>query len=106
MPSGIEDMYAHMLSNIEQVYRQDAMLLLQMTLEGLTDSLLDVALALHRAFDQLPELSVKQAISFSDATRRKIPTKCVLEVHLDNDDSKIDEGVSFETDEESSGQIS
>lgn len=59
MPSDIEDMYAHMLSNIEQIYRHHAALLLQMTLEGITDSLLDVALALHRAFDQLPELSVK-----------------------------------------------
>lgn len=83
MPSDIEKMYAHMLSNIDQVYREEAALLLHMALNGLTGSILNVTLALNRVFDQIPELSVEHAISLCNSAKRRIPTICagLLEVH-------------------------
>lgn len=46
-PSGIEALYTRMLSNIDVTYHKDAALLFQMALANLTQSLLDVALALY-----------------------------------------------------------
>lgn len=89
-PSEIEALYAKMLSNIDEIYRRDAALLFQMGLANLTQSLLDVALALYNGFDCLSEISIRDALLFSERTQRRIPIICagLLEVHPEDEDSE------------------
>ncbi len=90
-PSDIEALYAKMLSKIEVVYRRDAARLFRMVLKRGTHSLLDVVLALNNKFDQVSEISVQKALSFSDETEKRLPTICagLLEVvHRKVEDSR------------------
>ena len=84
MPSGIEDLYAHMLSKIDVVYQKEAAQLLQMALADLTGSLLDVALAVYKIFDQRPDISLEDALHLCGKTRKRIPSISagLLEVNL------------------------
>ena len=50
MPSGMEALYAKMLSNIEKAYPEEAAQLFQMALADLTNSFLDFTLALCKGF--------------------------------------------------------
>ena len=96
-PHGIEALYAKMLSNIDVAYHNDAALLFKMALADLTRSLLEVALALYNGFDRLSEISIRDALQFSELTQKRIPTVSagLLEVHLEDEDSKERERVKF-----------
>lgn len=87
LPSGIEELYAHMLSDIDGIYKKEAAGLFHMAIVGLTRSLLDVSLAIYKAFDKLDELTVKDAICFCELTKERIPTVCagLLEIYSDEE---------------------
>ena len=84
MPSGIEDLYAHMLSKIDKVYRTQAAKLFQMALSDLTKSLFTFALALFGRFDKVSDVCLSDTLSCIKEARNKIPTICagLLEVHV------------------------
>lgn len=84
MPSDIEDVYTHMLSKIDKVYRTQAAKLFQMALSHLTKSLFTFALALFGRFDEVSDVCLSDTISCSKEAGNKIPTICagLLEVHL------------------------
>lgn len=94
MPSDIEDMYAHMLSNIEGVYRQDAALLLEMRLAELSTSLLNSALALHNVSEQTPHLSIERAISLCKLSKRRISSICAGLLEVDREEKSPDVGAN------------
>ena len=89
-PSDIEDLYAQMLSNIEAAYREEAAHLFQLTLAGLSNSLLNVALALCNGPSRGSEMTIQEALTFCYRTQRRLPTVCagLLEVHLEDRDSE------------------
>ena len=94
-PSDIQALYSRMLGNIEAVYRPHAARLFRMFLEPLTNSLLDIALALNNGFDQVSEISVQDALRVSAETEKRIPRICagLLEVvHLEDGDSRAESG--------------
>ena len=94
IPSDIEDMYARMLSKIEDCYRPEAALLFQLAITNLSESLLDVALALCKNFDHISDMSVGDALHSCRRTQERIPTVCagLLEVHLEDKDSAKGKG--------------
>ena len=87
MPSDIEDLYAHMLSKIDKVYRTQAAKLLQMALSNLTGSLFTLALAFFGRFDRVSDVYLSDIISCCKEARNKIPTICagLLEVHVSDE---------------------
>lgn len=93
-PSGINALYAKMLSNIDVVYHPEAARLFQMALANLTRSLLNVALLLYEGFDRVPEISVQKALQWSGLTEKRIPTICagLLEVYREDRDSAKGDG--------------
>ena len=84
MPSNIEDLYTHMLSKIDKVYRTQAAKLFQMALSGLTDSPLILALVLFRPSKNIPDIGLSDMIAYGEGAREKIPTICagLLEINL------------------------
>ncbi len=86
MPSAIEDLYTHMLSNIDKVYETQAAKLFRMALLNLTDSLLVLALALFRPSKDISDIGLSDMIAYSEGARKRIPTICagLLEVNLWN----------------------
>jgi len=91
LPSDIEGLYAHMLGNIEKVYQKEAADLFQMALVNLTGSLLNVSLVLYKAFEQVPRMSIQDAIKYCDLANKRIPTICagLLEIHIDKEQSEV-----------------
>ena len=89
-PSDIEALYAQMLSHIEVVYREEAAQLFLMALEGLSNSLLNVALTLCNGFTRGSEMSIQEALHLCRRTQQRLPTVCagLLEINLENKDSK------------------
>ncbi len=63
MPSDIEDLYTHMLSNIDKVYETQAAKLFRMALLNLTDSLLILALALFRPSKDISDIGLSDMIA-------------------------------------------
>jgi hypothetical protein len=90
LPSDIEGFYAHMLGNIDKIYQKEAADLFQMALVDLTGSLLNVSLVLYKAFEQVPRMSIQDAIKHCDLTNKRIPTICagLLEIHIDKEQSE------------------
>jgi len=84
MPSDLEELYAHMLSNISRVYQKDAAKLFHMLLSGLTSPLLNISLALHEVSDQVSQTSIQDAISICKLATKRMPTICagLVEVHM------------------------
>ncbi len=89
-PSDIEALYAKMLSDIDVAHRPEAAVLFQMALNDMTQSLLNVSLALCKAFDCVFETSAVKALEFSHRTEARIPTVCagLLEVGIHGDSGK------------------
>ena len=89
-PSDIEALYAQMLSNVEVVYREEAAQLFLMALNGLSNSLLNVALALCNAFNRVSEMSIEETLRLCYCTQRRVPmiSAGLLEVYLEDRDSK------------------
>ena len=89
LPSDMEGLYAGMLNNIEVAYQEEAAQVFQMALMNLTQSLLDVTLAMCRGFDHMAELSVQELLRLSLRYQKRIPAICagLLEVHLEDRDS-------------------
>lgn len=100
MPSGMEALYATMLSNIDIAYQEEGAQLFQIVLGGLTDSLLDITLALHKGFERLPEFSLQDVLGLCKRSLRRIPVICagLLEVHQEDRDPEEGGGeiASFE----------
>ena len=88
-PSDIEALYAQMLSNVEVVYREEAAQIFLMALVGLSNSLLNVALALFNGFNRESEMSIQEALHLCYRTSRRVPmiSAGLLEVHLEDRDS-------------------
>ena len=88
-PSDIKALYANMLSKINVAYRRDAARLFQMALAGLTESLLNVTLALYKVYEHKPDMSIHKILGYCRLTQERMPTICagLLEVHLDEKDS-------------------
>lgn len=88
MPSDIEGLYAHMLSNIDRIYQREAADLFHMKLVYLTESLLNVSLAHYKAFDQVSKISIQDAIRLCELAEKRIPTICagLLEIHIDDEE--------------------
>lgn len=97
LPSDMEGLYAGMLSNIEVAYQEEAAQVFQMALTNLTQSLLDVTLAMCRGFDHMAELSVQELLRLSLRYQKRIPAICagLLEVHLEDRDSEEGGGSSW-----------
>ena len=90
MPSGMEALYAKMLSNIDIAYHEEGAQLFQIALANLTDSLLDITLALSKGFERLSELSLQEALGLCKRSLWRIPVICagLLEVHQEDRDSE------------------
>ena len=88
-PSDIEALYAQMLSKVEVVYREEAAHLFLLALVGLSNSLLNVALALFNGFNRGYEISIQEALHLCYRTSRRVPmvSAGLLEVHLEDRDS-------------------
>lgn len=89
-PSGIEAVYANMLSKIDEAHHKEAVRLFHMALVGLTQSLLDVALGLYDHSDRVPEISVSDALKLCDRTQNRIQTICggLLDIDQEDRDSR------------------
>lgn len=85
MPSDIRDLYAHMLSRIDDVYRSDASQLFLMALYGLTGSLLDVSLVLNDTFDQSSNFTLEALVKLCERTSARLPAMSagLLELHTE-----------------------
>ncbi len=91
LPSGLEDLYAHMLNNIQKVHRKEAAWFFQFSLfedsKSKTKTLLDFTLAVYERLDHdlgfSADFPTGDVISRCELTRRRIITTCVglLEVH-------------------------
>ena len=90
MPSDMEALYAKMLSNIDIAYQEEGAQLFHIALANLTDSLLDITLALSKAFERLPEFSLQDVLGLCKRSLRRIPVICagLLEVHQEDRDSE------------------
>lgn len=78
-----------MLSNIEVAHRNEAALLFQMAIHGLTKSLLDVTFVLCQEIYHVPDVSGQNALSSGLRTWERVPTvgAGLLEVILEDKDS-------------------
>ncbi|KAM0797539.1 hypothetical protein BDR22DRAFT_862620 [Usnea florida] len=93
-PSDIEAVYANMLSKIDVVHYREAAQLFQMTDFCLSQSLLDVALALYNHSDSVSETSVSDALRLCERTQNRIPTVCggLLDVDLEDRGTSVGGG--------------
>ena len=93
-PSDIEALYAQMLSKVEVAYREEAAQLFLVALAGLSNSLLNVTLALCNGFNYGSEMSIQEALHLCHRTQRRVPmiSAGLLEVHLEDKDSKEGNG--------------
>ena len=84
MPSDMEGLYAHILSNIDRVYKLEVAKLFRLVIEGLTGSLLNVVLAMDQAFDPTTAKSMQTAASLCKTAINRIPAVSagLLEVEL------------------------
>lgn len=91
MPSGIENLYTHMLNSIDTVYRAQAAKMFRMALSHdsnhlayeRSSSLLTLALDFSNRLDKTSDIGLSDVIAHGEIARRKIPTICagLLEVH-------------------------
>lgn len=87
LPTGIEDLYAHMLNKIDKVHRKEAAWFLQFALLEKSSDLLAFALANYAQLDYDLESSAefpsRKVINYCKYTSRRITTTCagLLEVH-------------------------
>ena len=90
LPSGLEDLYAHMLNNIQKVHRKEAASFFHFALAPLVEtskSLLDSTLATYERLDHdlgsPAGFPSEDVLSGCESTRRRIITTCagLLEVH-------------------------
>lgn len=87
MPSDIEDLYAHMLTKIDKVYRTQAaklfrIKLLDLSIEsGSIDNLF--GLALFGRSNEISDTRLTDAVSYCEGVSKRLPTICagLLEVH-------------------------
>lgn len=82
MPSDIEHLYGHMLSQIDKVYRTQAAELFRMGLSDLTGSLFTLALAIFGRFNKRSDIGLSDTIFDCEEAKNKIPIICagLLEV--------------------------
>ncbi len=87
LPTTLEDLYAHMLGNIDRVHRKEAAWFLQLALLEEPSTLLDFTLAVYETLDHdlqsSAEFPSQNVINQCQQTRKRISTTCagLLEVH-------------------------
>ena len=87
LPTTLEDLYAHMLGNIDKVHRKEAARFLQLALHWESRTLLDFTLAVYEKLDRDLESSAefpsRNVINQCHSTKKRISTTCsgILEVH-------------------------
>lgn len=87
LPTTLEDLYAHMLGNIDKVHRKEAAWFLQIALHQDSETLLQFTLAVHDKLDRDLESSAnfpsQNVINKCQPTRKRITTTCsgLLEIH-------------------------
>ncbi|KAL8829623.1 MAG: hypothetical protein Q9191_001916, partial [Dirinaria sp. TL-2023a] len=93
LPAEVEDLYAHMLAQIDHLYKGEAARCFHLALYGFdvdNFDLLAISLAVHEEQDNSPlsfsKFSVKESIGLCQRVKRRLPTICagLLEVSEDS----------------------